>query len=188
MSTIHIHCCLACPKTMTSSLCRILLCLIVSQSWSFTPVKLQRTSWIPVATPPCCYHQNRPYRPFSTLFGKKASRKGGGKPSNQGQQPQEKKSVQEARFDAQTRQFMFTMAGLTKTLPDKSKTILKDIYLSFYPGAKIGVIGLNGSGKSTLMKIMAGVDTEFDGTYSDCCIDDLLAVANAIISWTATTL
>ena len=49
-------------------------------------------------------------------------------------------------------------------MPDKSKTILKDIYLSFYPGAKIGVVGLNGSGKSTLLKIMAGVDQEFDGT------------------------
>lgn len=101
----------------------------------------------------------------SILYGKKANRKGGGGGGKKGgqQKPQEKKAVQEARFDAQTRQFMFTMVGLTKTLPDKSKTILKDIYLSFYPGAKIGVIGLNGSGKSTLMKIMAGVDTEFDG-------------------------
>ena len=63
-----------------------------------------------------------------------------------------------------TRQFMFTLVGLTKVLPDKSKTILKNINLSFYPGAKIGVVGLNGSGKSTLLKIMAGVDTEYDGT------------------------
>ena len=46
-----------------------------------------------------------------------------------------------------TRQFMFTLVGLTKTLPDKSKDILKNINLSFYPGAKIGVVGLNGSGK-----------------------------------------
>ena len=65
-----------------------------------------------------------------------------------GQQPQqEKASVKEARFDAATRQFMFTLVGLTKTLPDKSKDILKNIHLSFYPGAKIGVVGLNGSGK-----------------------------------------
>lgn len=65
-----------------------------------------------------------------------------------GQQPQqEKASVKEARFDAATRQFMFTLVGLTKTLPDKSKDILKNINLSFYPGAKIGVVGLNGSGK-----------------------------------------
>ena len=58
---------------------------------------------------------------------------------------------------------MFTLVGLSKTLPDKSKEILKNINLSFYPGAKIGVVGLNGSGKSTLLKIMAGLDSEFDG-------------------------
>jgi len=101
------------------------------------------------------------------LFGKKAQRKGtgGGKNKARSQQrPQEKQSVKEARFDAATRQFMFTMVGLTKVLPDKSKTLLKNINLSFYPGAKIGVVGLNGSGKSTLLRIMAGLDTEFDGT------------------------
>jgi len=106
--------------------------------------------------------------PLTLLFGKKAARKGGGggggnKPRGQ-QQKQEKQSVQDQRFDAATRQFMFTMVGLTKMLPDKSKNILKNINLSFYPGAKIGVVGLNGSGKSTLLKIMAGVDKEFDGT------------------------
>lgn len=100
------------------------------------------------------------------LWGKKDKRKsggGGGSKSQQQQPPQEKQSVKDARFDAVTRQFMFTMVGLTKTLPDKSKQILKNIHLSFYPGAKIGVVGLNGSGKSTLLKIMAGVDLEFDG-------------------------
>ena len=86
------------------------------------------------------------------------------KGNNSYNQPQEKQSVKDARFDAMTRQFMFTMVGLSKTLPDKSKTILKNINLSFYPGAKIGVVGLNGSGKSTLLKIMAGLDKEFDGT------------------------
>lgn len=104
----------------------------------------------------------------TALFGKKSKRKGGGGGGaggkggkSRGQQPQqEKQSVKEARFDAQTRQFMFTMVGLSKVLPDKSKTILKNINLSFYPGAKIGVVGLNGSGKSTLLKIMAGVDNE----------------------------
>jgi sulfate-transporting ATPase len=107
----------------------------------------------------------------TVLFGKKDKRKGGGGGGgpggnkSRGQQPaQEKQSVKDARFDANTRQFMFTLVGLTKVLPDKSKTILKNINLSFYPGAKIGVVGLNGSGKSTLMKIMAGVETEFDGT------------------------
>ena len=87
----------------------------------------------------------------SCLFGKK---KKGNTPrpnpnysSGKKQQQQEKASVKEARFDAATRQFMFTLVGLTKTLPDKSKDILKNINLSFYPGAKIGVVGLNGSGK-----------------------------------------
>jgi ATPase subunit of ABC transporter with duplicated ATPase domains len=98
----------------------------------------------------------------TTLFGKKSKRTGGGGGGKQ--PPQEKQSLKDARFDAATRQFMYTMVGLTKTLPDKSKTILKNIHLSFYPGAKIGVVGLNGSGKSTMLKIMAGVDTEFDGT------------------------
>ena len=95
---------------------------------------------------------------------KKGGGGGGGYGGGKGQPQQEKQSVKDARFDAATRQFMFTMVGLSKTLPDKSKTILKNINLSFYPGAKIGVVGLNGSGKSTLLKIMAGVDKEFDGT------------------------
>jgi ATPase subunit of ABC transporter with duplicated ATPase domains len=99
----------------------------------------------------------------SALFGKKKKGGGGGKSRGQ-QQPQEKQSVKNARFDAATRQFMFTLVGLTKILPDKSKKILDNIHLSFYPGAKIGIVGLNGSGKSTLLKIMAGIDTEFDGT------------------------
>ena len=59
-------------------------------------------------------------------------------------------------------QYIFTMQGVGKTVPPK-KDILKNIYLSFFPGAKIGVLGLNGSGKSTLLKIMAGVDKEFHG-------------------------
>ena len=102
----------------------------------------------------------------SALYGKKKKNKGGGGGygGGGGQQQQEKASVQEQRFDAATRQFMFTIMGLSKTLPDKSKTLLKDINLCFYPGAKIGVVGMNGSGKSTLLKIMAGVDKEFDGT------------------------
>jgi ATP-binding cassette ChvD family protein len=54
------------------------------------------------------------------------------------------------------------MKGLTKTYPG-AKTVLKDIWLSFLPGAKIGIVGHNGSGKSTLLKIMAGRDTEFNG-------------------------
>ena len=59
-------------------------------------------------------------------------------------------------------QYVFTMNRVTKTVPPK-KTILEDISLSFFPGAKIGVLGLNGSGKSSLLRIMAGVDTEYEG-------------------------
>jgi sulfate-transporting ATPase len=59
-------------------------------------------------------------------------------------------------------QYVFTMHRLGKVVPPK-REILKNISLSFYPGAKIGVLGLNGSGKSSLLKIMAGVDTEFNG-------------------------
>jgi len=59
-------------------------------------------------------------------------------------------------------QFVYTMNRVSKVVPPK-REILKDISLSFFPGAKIGVLGLNGSGKSTLLKIMAGMDTEIDG-------------------------
>ena len=58
---------------------------------------------------------------------------------------------------------IFSMCGVGKTLPHNNKTILKDIYLSFFYGAKIGIIGLNGSGKSTLMIIIAGVETSYKG-------------------------
>ncbi len=59
-------------------------------------------------------------------------------------------------------QYVYTMQGVSKTVPPK-RTILENISLSFFPGAKIGVLGLNGSGKSSLLRIMAGVDKEFDG-------------------------
>ena len=59
-------------------------------------------------------------------------------------------------------QYVFSMNRVNKTVPPK-RHILKDISLSFFPGAKIGVLGVNGSGKSTLLKIMAGVDKEFEG-------------------------
>ena len=55
------------------------------------------------------------------------------------------------------------MVGLTKTIRQNNKTVLKNIYLSFFYGAKIGIIGLNGAGKSTLMKIIAGIDNEYQG-------------------------
>ena len=59
-------------------------------------------------------------------------------------------------------QFIYTMNRVGKVVPPK-RVILRDISLSFFPGAKIGVLGLNGSGKSTLLRIMAGVDQEFEG-------------------------
>ncbi len=59
-------------------------------------------------------------------------------------------------------QYVYVMKGLSKTFPG-GKQILKDIWLSFLPGAKIGVIGVNGAGKSTLLRMMAGVDREFTG-------------------------
>ena len=58
---------------------------------------------------------------------------------------------------------IFSMAGVGKVLPHNNKVILKDIYLSFFYGAKIGIIGLNGSGKSTLLKIIAGVEKSYRG-------------------------
>jgi energy-dependent translational throttle protein EttA len=60
------------------------------------------------------------------------------------------------------RQFIYHMQGLTKTYPP-AKKVLDNIHLSFYPDAKIGVLGVNGSGKSTLLRIMAGIDKEFTG-------------------------
>src|ERR1700756_4613557 len=59
-------------------------------------------------------------------------------------------------------QYVYTMNRVGKVVPPK-RVILKDISLSFFPGAKIGVLGLNGAGKSSLLKIMAGDDREYDG-------------------------
>ncbi|HEY8071237.1 MAG TPA: ATP-binding cassette domain-containing protein, partial [Methylocystis sp.] len=60
------------------------------------------------------------------------------------------------------RQFIYHMQGLSKTWPG-GKKVLDNVHLSFYPDAKIGVLGVNGSGKSTLLRIMAGLDKEFSG-------------------------
>ena len=59
-------------------------------------------------------------------------------------------------------QYIYTMNRVAKVVPPK-RFIIKDISLSFYPGAKIGVLGLNGAGKSTVLRIMAGLDTEILG-------------------------
>ena len=55
------------------------------------------------------------------------------------------------------------MSGVSKTFPNAQKPVLKNIWLSFFYGAKIGVLGLNGSGKSTLLKIIAGLDENYEG-------------------------
>ena len=58
---------------------------------------------------------------------------------------------------------IFSMSGVSKTYPAAQQPVLKNIYLSFFYGAKIGILGLNGSGKSTLLKIIAGLDKNFQG-------------------------
>ncbi|MEY2650526.1 MAG: energy-dependent translational throttle protein EttA [Schleiferiaceae bacterium] len=64
---------------------------------------------------------------------------------------------------ADDKKVIFSMSGVSKILPNNNKAILKDIYLGFFYGAKIGIIGLNGSGKSTLLKIIAGIDKSYQG-------------------------
>ncbi|MGB0829154.1 MAG: energy-dependent translational throttle protein EttA [Flavobacteriaceae bacterium] len=64
---------------------------------------------------------------------------------------------------ADDKKIIFSMNGVNKTYPGASQAVLKNIYLSFFYGAKIGILGLNGSGKSTLLKIIAGLDTNFQG-------------------------
>ena len=61
------------------------------------------------------------------------------------------------------KKIIFSMVGLNKTIQQNNKQVLKNIYLSFFYGAKIGIIGLNGSGKSTLLKIIAGLDKSYQG-------------------------
>ena len=61
------------------------------------------------------------------------------------------------------KKIIFSMVGVSKTIQQTQKQVLKNIYLSFFYGAKIGIIGLNGAGKSTLMKIIAGLDQQYLG-------------------------
>lgn len=61
------------------------------------------------------------------------------------------------------KKIIFSMVGVSKTIQQNQKQILKNIYLSFFYGAKIGIIGLNGAGKSTLMKIIAGIEKQYQG-------------------------
>ena len=91
--------------------------------------------------------------------------------------------------------YIFQMQGLTKAFPGAPKKTFENIWLSFYPDAKIGVVGVNGSGKSTLLKIMAGIDKEFNGEAKaadgvkmgyleqEPHLDEALDVWGNIISW-----
>jgi ATP-binding cassette ChvD family protein len=95
---------------------------------------------------------------------------------------------------AQPAQYIFTMQGLTKAYPG-GKKVFENIWLSFFPDAKIGVVGVNGSGKSTLMKIMAGMDKDFTGEAfamagtkmgyleQEPHLDDALTVRENVESW-----
>jgi ATP-binding cassette ChvD family protein len=97
---------------------------------------------------------------------------------------------------AQPAQYIFTMQGLSKTYPG-GKKVFENIWLSFFPDAKIGVVGVNGSGKSTLMKIMAGLDKDFTGEAMPLAgtkmgyleqephIDMALSVRENVESWCA---
>ena len=81
------------------------------------------------------------------MLAKKGGKPKGAKAKGRtGQGQQEKKSVKDQRFAEQTKSFIFTILGLSKVLPDGSRQLLKDINLCFYPGAKIGLVGLNGAG------------------------------------------
>lgn len=92
-------------------------------------------------------------------------------------------------------QYIFQMQGLTKAFPGAAKKTFENIWLSFYPDAKIGVVGVNGSGKSTLLKIMAGLDTEFSGEaiaadgikrgylQQEPQLDEALNVWGNVIAW-----
>ncbi|HLS31800.1 MAG TPA: ATP-binding cassette domain-containing protein, partial [Flavobacteriaceae bacterium] len=64
---------------------------------------------------------------------------------------------------ADDKKVIFSMSGVSKTYPGANKPVIKDIYLSFFYGAKIGILGLNGSGKSTLLRIIAGEDKDYNG-------------------------
>jgi ABC-type glutathione transport system ATPase component len=96
-----------------------------------------------------------------------ASKKGGGKGKDKkpaaAKKGPPKNDDNSKNLDTDKREYIYQMYKLSKQVSSGGKKILSNINLSFYPGAKIGVLGNNGSGKSTLMRIMAGVDQTFEG-------------------------
>jgi len=148
---------------MCASLMRVaallLICTSAVMSFHLSPIQAHRSTGkgMVITSSPVA-------RQTPIMMAKKG---GGKKPKSSGQQTKQQAKQSQSRqssLDDSTKSFIFTILGLSKTLPDGSRQLLKDINLCFYPGAKIGLVGLNGAGKSTLLKIMAGVDTEFEGT------------------------
>lgn len=126
---------------------------------SFTGGSLRR----PAAAPPLC--RTRMGLNAKSMSKKGSGKKKGGKKGGGGGGPKAPDANREAAskgVDTSRQEYVFQMQKVGKTLPN-GKKILDNINLSFFPGAKIGVLGDNGSGKSTLLKIMAGVDPDFDG-------------------------
>lgn len=93
--------------------------------------------------------------------GKKRKGGGGGSATKTADRSQESRATPSA-IDTNKKEYIYQMYRLSKTLPS-GRNLLNNINLAFFPGAKIGLVGDNGSGKSSLLKIMAGVDNEFDG-------------------------
>ena len=111
------------------------------------------------------YNNNK----FSTrCYGKKKKQQSGGgggtSYDKRSQKSSSSSSSSSSLTDKLDSDYIFSLLSVTKQSPSSERQILSNINLSFYPTAKIGVVGSNGSGKSTLLKIMAGLDTEFSGT------------------------
>jgi ATP-binding cassette ChvD family protein len=119
------------------------------------PLHLERINW---PAPPRLQASALLIPPSLSPFAKKAGFHFAAKGAKQPAEP----SHPERDRSPMARQFIYHMQGLTKTYPG-GKKVLDNIHLSFYPDAKIGVLGVNGAGKSTLLRIMAGIDKEYVG-------------------------
>lgn len=90
------------------------------------------------------------------------SKQGGKKKSGKGKGKTASKTTGGGGIDTNRQEYIFQMSKVSKTFRN-GKTVLKNINLAYFPGVRIGIVGANGSGKSTLLKIMAGIDTDYDG-------------------------